>query len=126
MPPDQAPPHRLPDSGRASGGPPAGAGPRAEAGASPLPARLTPREREVLGLVAAGRSNAGIAAELVLSGSAVTKYVNAIFTKLDLRPDPPATAGSRSSSPTCARRTPRRRPAGPLRNADGPAPGRCS
>ncbi|MBB5429974.1 response regulator transcription factor [Nocardiopsis composta] len=88
MPPDQAPPHRLPDSGRASGGPPAGAGPRAEAGASPLPARLTPREREVLGLVAAGRSNAGIAAELVLSGSAVTKYVNAIFTKLDLRPDP--------------------------------------
>jgi len=86
MPPGRTPPHPVSGPGRSPGGPPAAAGPRT--GASPLLARLAPREREVLGLVAAGRSNAGIAAEPVLSGSAVTKYVNAIFTKPDLRPDP--------------------------------------
>ncbi|MFI5682084.1 response regulator [Streptomyces cellulosae] len=46
--------------------------------------RLTPREREVLELMAGGRSNAGIAAELVVSDSAVAKHINSIFTKLDL------------------------------------------
>ncbi|WP_329528111.1 response regulator transcription factor [Streptomyces sp. NBC_01462] len=46
--------------------------------------RLTPREREVLELMAGGRSNAGIAAELVVSDSAVSKHINSIFTKLDL------------------------------------------
>ncbi|GAA4997619.1 response regulator transcription factor [Yinghuangia aomiensis] len=46
--------------------------------------RLTPREREVLELMAGGRSNSGIAAELVLSESAVAKHINSIFTKLDL------------------------------------------
>src|SRR5262245_18933695 len=46
--------------------------------------RLTPREREVLALMAEGRSNAGVAAELVVSDSAVAKHVNSIFTKLDL------------------------------------------
>ncbi|MEU8591569.1 response regulator transcription factor [Streptomyces sp. NPDC048664] len=46
--------------------------------------RLTPREREVLELMASGRSNAGIAAELVVSESAVAKHINSIFTKLDL------------------------------------------
>lgn len=46
--------------------------------------RLSPREREVLGLMAEGRSNAGIAQLLVLSDSAVAKHINAIFTKLDL------------------------------------------
>ena len=46
--------------------------------------RLTPREREVLELMAGGRSNSGIAAELVVSESAVAKHVNSIFTKLDL------------------------------------------
>ncbi|MEU0058632.1 response regulator transcription factor [Streptomyces sp. NPDC006334] len=46
--------------------------------------RLTPRERAVLELMAGGRSNAGVAAELVVSESAVAKHINSIFTKLDL------------------------------------------
>jgi DNA-binding NarL/FixJ family response regulator len=48
--------------------------------------RLTPRERQVLALMAEGRSNAGIAAALVVGDSAVGKYINSIFTKLDLAP----------------------------------------
>jgi DNA-binding NarL/FixJ family response regulator len=48
--------------------------------------RLTPREREVLGLMAEGRSNAAIAEALVLSLGAVEKHVASIFTKLDLAP----------------------------------------
>ncbi|MFJ3339240.1 LuxR C-terminal-related transcriptional regulator [Streptomyces sp. NPDC086766] len=46
--------------------------------------RLTPREREVLALMAEGRSNAGIAEALVVSESAVAKHINNIFAKLDL------------------------------------------
>ena len=46
--------------------------------------RLTGREREVLALMAEGRSNAGIAEKLVVSESAVAKHINSIFTKLDL------------------------------------------
>jgi DNA-binding NarL/FixJ family response regulator len=46
--------------------------------------RLTPREREVLELMAGGRSNSGVAAEMVVSESAVAKHINSIFTKLDL------------------------------------------
>jgi DNA-binding NarL/FixJ family response regulator len=45
---------------------------------------LTPREREVLGLMAEGRSNAAIAEQLVVSGRAVEKHVTSIFGKLDL------------------------------------------
>jgi DNA-binding NarL/FixJ family response regulator len=46
--------------------------------------QLTPREREVLGLMAEGRSNAAIAAELVVTERAVEKHVTGIFSKLDL------------------------------------------
>jgi len=46
--------------------------------------RLTPREREVLGLMAEGRSNAGIAEALVLTVGAVEKHVQSILGKLDL------------------------------------------
>ena len=47
-------------------------------------ARLTPREREVLSLMAEGRSNAGIAESLVLTVGAVEKHVQSILSKLDL------------------------------------------
>ncbi len=46
--------------------------------------QLTPREREVLGLMAEGRTNAAIAAELVVSERAVEKHVTGIFSKLEL------------------------------------------
>jgi DNA-binding NarL/FixJ family response regulator len=45
---------------------------------------LTSREREVLAEIAAGKSNAAIAASLVLTKRAVEKHVNSIFSKLDL------------------------------------------
>ncbi len=49
--------------------------------------RLTPREREVLGLMAEGRSNGAIAELVHLSYGAVEKNVASIFTKLELAPD---------------------------------------
>ena len=52
---------------------------------SPL-AALTPREQRVLGLMAEGRSNAGIATTLSIGTAAVEKYVNSIFSKLELTP----------------------------------------
>ena len=48
--------------------------------------RLTPREQEVLRLMAEGRSNNGITEALSVSHSAVEKYVSNIFAKLDLPP----------------------------------------
>ena len=48
---------------------------------------LTPREREVLSLMAEGRSNTAIARALVVSDGAVEKHVRNIFTKLCLPPD---------------------------------------
>ncbi|WP_392545441.1 response regulator [Oryzobacter telluris] len=47
-------------------------------------ARLTAREREVLGLIATGASNIAIAAALHVTSRAVEKHINSIFTKLDL------------------------------------------
>ncbi|MGP8000934.1 MAG: response regulator [Streptosporangiaceae bacterium] len=49
-------------------------------------AALTAREREVLALMAEGRSNAAIAAALVVGEGAVAKHINSIFTKLQLPP----------------------------------------
>jgi len=49
--------------------------------------RLTPREHEVLTLMAEGRSNSAIAQTLVITDSAVAKHINSIFAKLDLQPD---------------------------------------
>jgi DNA-binding NarL/FixJ family response regulator len=46
--------------------------------------RLSPREREVLALVAEGQSNAAIARTLVLSEAAVGKHIGSILTKLRL------------------------------------------
>ncbi|WUB71944.1 response regulator transcription factor [Streptomyces sp. NBC_00576] len=48
--------------------------------------RLTPREREVLALMAEGRSNGSIARELVVSEAAVGKHIGGILAKLDLPP----------------------------------------
>jgi DNA-binding NarL/FixJ family response regulator len=50
--------------------------------------RLTPREQEVLALMAEGRSNAGIAESLVLTVGAVEKHVQSILSKLDLPQSP--------------------------------------
>jgi DNA-binding NarL/FixJ family response regulator len=49
-------------------------------------ATLTPREREVLAVMAEGRSNGAIADRLVISEKAVSKHINSILTKLDLPP----------------------------------------
>jgi DNA-binding NarL/FixJ family response regulator len=49
-------------------------------------ARLTPREREVLGLMAEGRSNAAIAQALFVTEKAIAKHTSGIFSKLDLPP----------------------------------------
>jgi DNA-binding NarL/FixJ family response regulator len=51
--------------------------------ADPL-ATITPRERDVLQLMAEGRSNAAIAEALVVSGGAVEKHVSNIFAKMNL------------------------------------------
>ncbi|HET6530330.1 MAG TPA: response regulator transcription factor [Actinoplanes sp.] len=48
---------------------------------------LTPREREVLALMAEGRSNTAIARRIFVTEGAVEKHVRNIFTKLDLSPD---------------------------------------
>jgi DNA-binding NarL/FixJ family response regulator len=56
--------------------------PRADPGLD----RLTAREREILALLAEGRSNVAIAERLHLAGRTVEKHVTAIFTKLDLTP----------------------------------------
>ena len=49
--------------------------------------RLSPRERQVLALIAEGRTNAAVAQQLVLSQHAVEKHINSIFSKLNLSGD---------------------------------------
>jgi DNA-binding NarL/FixJ family response regulator len=49
--------------------------------------RLTPREREVLALMAEGRSNTAIARALVVTEAAVAKHIGSLLQKLDLPPD---------------------------------------
>ena len=51
--------------------------------------RLTPRELEVLSMVARGMTNGAIAAELVVTDRAVEKHINSILSKLDLPADAP-------------------------------------
>ena len=53
----------------------------------PALAALTPREREVLELMAEGRTNAAIARAMVVTAGAVEKHVSSIFGKLDLPGD---------------------------------------
>jgi len=48
--------------------------------------QLTPREHEVLAVMAEGRSNAAIAARLVITEKSVSNHINSIFAKLDLPP----------------------------------------
>jgi DNA-binding NarL/FixJ family response regulator len=50
------------------------------------PAKLSPREREVLELMAEGRSNAAIAQRLVVTERAIAKHTSSIFLKLNLQP----------------------------------------
>lgn len=56
---------------------------KSRAAESPV-GRLTPREREILGEMAQGKNNAGIAESLVLTERAVEKHINSIFSKLQL------------------------------------------
>ena len=87
-------------------------------GGDPLD-NLTERERGVLALMAEGRSNAEIAAALVITDSAVSKHINSIFAKLGLYPGDaghrrvlavlrylgvdPALSGAAAASAACSR-----------------------
>ncbi len=94
---------RFLDAGPAGGRRRLGAGPRGRGpAAGPAPhattrwQALTPREREVLELMAEGRSNVAIAEQMVVTERAVEKHVTRIFGKLGLTPGgggPPPRAG---------------------------------
>jgi DNA-binding NarL/FixJ family response regulator len=63
----------------------ASAGPRPAAAATTLPDELTPREAEVLSLIARGLSNGEIAAALVVSEATVKTHINHVFAKIGAR-----------------------------------------
>ncbi len=65
-----------------------GAAPRPQPRATTRSSELTPREREVLELMAEGRSNQAIADRLFVTLRAVEKHVTSIFVKLDLPATP--------------------------------------
>jgi DNA-binding NarL/FixJ family response regulator len=60
----------------------------ANGGPASTSANLTPREREILGLMAEGRSNSAIARMLAVSNRAVERHVGSIFRKLDVDDSP--------------------------------------
>ncbi len=78
---------RAPTDARAGAGAGAatGAGAGAERGAAALPDELTPREAEVLSLIARGLSNREIATALVVSEATVKTHVNHVFSKIGAR-----------------------------------------
>jgi DNA-binding NarL/FixJ family response regulator len=76
---------RLPPGGGADGGGPGGPGGLAGTSLAGAPEALTPREAEVLAHIAAGESNAEIAAALVVSEATVKTHINHIFSKTGLR-----------------------------------------
>jgi DNA-binding NarL/FixJ family response regulator len=55
---------------------------------NPTFANLTPKEREILALMAEGRSNGAIARKLLVSNRAVERHVSAIFTKMEIEDSP--------------------------------------
>ena len=67
-------------------------------------ALLTEREQAVLGAMAEGQSNLGIARSLIISLAAVEKHVTAIFRKLGLSSRDASTAGSRRFFASCPRK----------------------
>ena len=76
---------------------------RPRAGATTRSTELTPREREVLGLMAEGRSNHAIAEELVVTERAVEKHVTEHLRQARPAPAPrTTTAGCSRCWPTCA------------------------
>jgi DNA-binding NarL/FixJ family response regulator len=74
---------RAASAGGRSGSPPSPV--PAAAAARPLPDELTPREAEVLSLVARGLSNGEIAAQLVVSEATVKSHINHLFSKIGAR-----------------------------------------
>ena len=73
--------------------------PRSDATAFP---ELTPREREVLGLIAAGLPNSAIARRLGLAPNTVGNHISSIFAKLRVASRAEAIVRARSASPSCS------------------------
>lgn len=83
---------RIPPAPRAMGGnpPTASVDPVVDRGADAVAGSLTARERDVLVRIAAGRTNAEIAAELFIGTATVKTHINNLFAKLDVRDRPGA------------------------------------